>query len=66
MDRPEIVYDLPAGGKRFIQKTRGYTASIVSGVVAFREGEPTGALNGKLIRGAQARPQGARLPAAAE
>ena len=66
MDRPEIVYDLPAGGKRFIQKTRGYTASIVSGVVAFREGEPTGALNGKLIRGAQARPLGARLPAAAE
>ncbi len=66
MNRPEIVYDLPAGGKRFVQKTRGYTATIVSGVVAFREGEPTGALGGKLIRGSQARPAAAGVQAAAE
>jgi len=66
MDKPEIVYDLPAGGKRFVQKTRGYTASIISGAVAFRNGEPTGVLGGKLIRGSQARPAAAQLPAAAE
>jgi len=57
---PEIVYDLPAGGKRLIQRADGYTASIVSGVVAFREGRPTGApLAGRVIRGAQSRPAGA-------
>ncbi|MDR3498257.1 MAG: amidohydrolase family protein [Parvibaculum sp.] len=63
---PRIVNDLPAGGKRLIQQTDGYTASIVSGAVAFRNGEPTGALNGRLVRGAQARPAGARIPAAAD
>lgn len=63
--RPEIVHDLPAGGKRFVQRADGYTASIVSGAVAFREGEPTGVLGGKLIRGAQRRPANAQLPAAA-
>ena len=66
MDKPEIVYDLPAGGKRFVQKTRGYTASIISGAVAFRDGEPTGVLGGKLIRGSQARPAAAQIPTAAE
>ena len=63
---PHIVNDLPAGGKRLIQKTDGYTASIVSGTVSFRNGEPTGALKGKLVRGAQKRPEGARIPAAAD
>ncbi|MBL4864385.1 MAG: amidohydrolase family protein, partial [Rhodobiaceae bacterium] len=63
---PEIVYDLPAGGKRLIQKADGYTATIVSGQVAFRSGVPTGKLNGKLIRGAQARPQGVQIPVAAD
>jgi len=63
---PRIVNDLPAGGKRLIQQTDGYTASIISGAVAFRNGEPTGALNGRLVRGAQARPEGVRIPAAAD
>ncbi|MEN8722839.1 MAG: amidohydrolase family protein [Alphaproteobacteria bacterium] len=53
---PEVVYDLPAGGRRLIQKADGYTKTIVSGVVAFEDGQPTGALNGKLIRGAQPAP----------
>ena len=47
---PEIIYDLPAGGKRLMQKASGYEYTIVSGEVAFRKGEATGALNGKLIR----------------
>ncbi|HCX68700.1 MAG TPA: amidohydrolase, partial [Rhodobiaceae bacterium] len=63
---PHIVNDLPAGGKRLIQKTDGYTASIVSGTVSFRNGEPTGALKGKLVRGAQPRPEGAQIPSAAD
>jgi len=53
---PEVVYDLPAGGRRLIQKADGYTKTIVSGVVAFENGQPTGALEGKLIRGAQPAP----------
>jgi N-acyl-D-aspartate/D-glutamate deacylase len=48
--RPEIVYDLPAGGKRLIQRTDGFDATIVSGAVVYRGGEPTGALPGRLIR----------------
>lgn len=63
---PHIVNDLPAGGKRLIQHADGYTASIVSGTVAFRNGQPTGALKGRLVRGAQVRPAAARIPAAAD
>jgi N-acyl-D-amino-acid deacylase len=51
---PELVNDLPAGARRLIQKARGYEATIVSGEITFREGEHTGALPGRLIRGAQA------------
>ncbi len=50
---PQIVHDLPAGGRRLIQKASGYTATIIAGKVAFREGESTGELNGRLIRGPQ-------------
>jgi N-acyl-D-aspartate/D-glutamate deacylase len=48
--RPEIVYDLPAGGKRLMQRTDGFDATIVSGVVVYRHGEATGALPGRLVR----------------
>jgi N-acyl-D-aspartate/D-glutamate deacylase len=48
---PEIVYDLPAGGKRLIQRTDGFDATIVSGAVVYRNGEATGALPGRLVRG---------------
>ncbi len=50
---PEIVYDLPAGGKRLVQRTEGFDATIVSGAVVYRNGEPTGALPGRLVRGPQ-------------
>ena len=53
---PEVVYDLPAGGRRLIQKADGYDATIVAGVVTYRGGEATGALPGRLLRGAQAAP----------
>ena len=51
---PEMRYDLPAGGKRLIQEADGYVATIVAGEVVTREGKPTGALPGRLVRGAQA------------
>jgi N-acyl-D-amino-acid deacylase len=50
---PGMAFDLPAEGRRLVQRADGYTATIVSGEVAFEEGEPTGALPGKLIRGPQ-------------
>lgn len=50
---PKIVHDLPAGGRRLGQKAEGYRATIVSGVVTYRDGVATGALPGRLIRGAQ-------------
>ncbi len=53
---PQVVYDLPAGGRRLIQKAAGYEATIVSGVPVYREGEATGALPGRLVRGAQSAP----------
>ena len=53
---PQVVYDLPAGGRRLIQKASGYLATIVAGEVTYRDGEPTGALPGRLLRGSQAAP----------
>jgi N-acyl-D-aspartate/D-glutamate deacylase len=50
---PEIAYDLPAGGKRLLQRTDGIDATIVSGAVVYRQGEATGALPGRLVRGAR-------------
>ena len=50
---PQIVHDLPAGGRRLGQKAEGFCATIVSGVVTYRDGIATGKLPGKLIRGAQ-------------
>jgi N-acyl-D-aspartate/D-glutamate deacylase len=53
---PTMAYDLPAGGKRLLQGASGYEATIVSGEIIYRNGEPTGALPGKLVRGPQAAP----------
>ncbi len=53
---PQVVYDLPAGGRRLIQKASGYVATIVAGQITYRDGEPTGALPGRLLRGAKAPP----------
>ncbi len=47
---PEIVNDLPAGGRRFIQKVDGYDMTIVAGIPVWEHGVHTGALPGKLLR----------------
>ncbi|OYX04666.1 MAG: amidohydrolase [Caulobacter vibrioides] len=56
LEAPRVAYDLPAGGRRLTQRAHGYVATVVAGVVTQRDGEPTGALPGRLVRGAQATP----------
>ena len=48
-----MVDDLPAGGKRLVQRATGYTATIKSGVTTFAGGEDTGERPGHLLRGAR-------------
>ena len=51
--RPYVTFDLPAGGRRLLQKADGYTATIVSGAVTYRNGAATGALPGRMVKGQQ-------------
>jgi N-acyl-D-aspartate/D-glutamate deacylase len=53
---PEMVYDLPAKGRRLIQKVDGYRYTVCSGQVTYEDGVPTDALPGKLVRGPQPTP----------
>ncbi|WP_439517395.1 N-acyl-D-amino-acid deacylase family protein [Hydrogenophaga sp.] len=53
---PHMQFDLPAGGRRLMQRASGYAATIVSGTPVYRHGEATGALPGRLVRGPQAAP----------
>ncbi len=50
---PSVAYDLPGGGRRVTQKADGYVATLVNGVVTYREGQPTGALPGRLVRSSE-------------
>ena len=54
--RPEIHYDLPAGGRRLLQRADGYVATIKAGQVTYEHGEATDALPGRLLRGGQPAP----------
>jgi len=58
IDAPEIVYDLPAGGRRLVQRARGYAATVKRGEVVREGGQATGARPGRLLRGAQPAPTG--------
>ena len=53
---PDVIRDLPAGGRRLMQRASGYTATILKGAITHRDGDPTGAKPGRLIRGARAAP----------
>ena len=53
LEAPKMIHDLPAGGKRFMQRARGYRSTIVAGEVTLENDELTGALPGRLVRGAQ-------------
>jgi N-acyl-D-aspartate/D-glutamate deacylase len=52
LHRPAAVADLPAGGKRLIQKVEGYAMTMLSGNITYRNGVATGALPGRLVRNA--------------
>ena len=56
MEVPHTQFDLPAGGRRLMQRANGYTATIVSGTPVYRQGVATDALPGRLVRGPQAAP----------
>ena len=62
LERPWLAFDLPAGGKRLLQRATGYRYTIKSGVVTFEDGTWTGATPGGVLRG----PQRAAILAAAE
>jgi N-acyl-D-aspartate/D-glutamate deacylase len=62
LHRPQIQADLPAGGKRLRQEAQGYVATLVSGNLTYRDGIPTGALPGKLVRGTRSAPTDAHVP----
>jgi N-acyl-D-aspartate/D-glutamate deacylase len=50
---PEVHWDLPAGGRRLLQRADGYRYTLCSGEVTFEDGVHTGALPGRLVRGAR-------------
>jgi N-acyl-D-amino-acid deacylase len=53
---PEVVFDLPAGGRRLMQRADGYRVTMLAGETVSRNGESTGALPGRLVRGGRADP----------
>jgi len=56
LGRPELAYDLPAGGRRLVQKAIGYRHTFVAGEETWTDGEATSALPGRLLRGARPGP----------
>ncbi|HEV2567649.1 N-acyl-D-amino-acid deacylase family protein [Sphingomonas sp.] len=56
LEKPYLAWDLPAGGRRLLQRARGYVATVKSGEVTFRNGELQPARPGKVIRGPQSEP----------
>jgi N-acyl-D-aspartate/D-glutamate deacylase len=56
--RPEIRHDLPAGGRRLVQRADGYVATYVAGQRTYAAGEEQGPLPGRLLRGPRPAPIG--------
>jgi N-acyl-D-aspartate/D-glutamate deacylase len=54
MQKPELIHDMPANGRRFVQRVEGYEATLVAGVPIFEHGEHTGAMPGRLVRAGRA------------
>jgi N-acyl-D-aspartate/D-glutamate deacylase len=50
LHQPQVVNDLPAGGRRLVQRADGYRATFVAGTQTFENGEETGARPGRLVR----------------
>jgi N-acyl-D-amino-acid deacylase len=49
--RARLVRDFPAGTERYVIDAEGYVATLVNGEVLLRDGKPTGALPGHVLRG---------------
>ncbi|HEY2427454.1 MAG TPA: amidohydrolase family protein [Acidimicrobiales bacterium] len=56
---PELVFDLPGGARRLVQRADGWRSTIVAGVETVADGEDTGARPGRLVRGARPSPAAA-------
>ena len=56
LDAPKMVHDLPAGGRRLVQRAEGYDFTICAGEVIVEAGVPTEARPGGVVRGPQADP----------
>jgi N-acyl-D-aspartate/D-glutamate deacylase len=52
LEAPEYVHDFPGGAGRYIQKARGYSATLVNGSLFMKDGAPTGELRGRLLTSA--------------
>ena len=52
LHQPEVLHDLPAGGRRLVQRVDGYRATLVAGTPVFENGVDTGARPGRLVRAA--------------
>ena len=63
-ERPEMAFDLPAGGKRLLQRATGYVATYVAGTQILSNDVPTGAHPGRLVRGPQPAPSSRHLQGA--
>ncbi len=48
---PEVIDDLPTGASRIVQRAKGIKFTLCAGEITFRDGEPTGARPGRLVRG---------------
>jgi N-acyl-D-aspartate/D-glutamate deacylase len=59
LEAPRVVSDLPGGGRRLDQQAQGYRYTIVSGEVILKDDTPTGALPGRVVKGAGARQRAA-------
>ena len=53
VDLPEMIFDLPAEGRRLMQRARGYRRTIVAGETTILDDAATGARPGRLLRGAR-------------
>ena len=51
-----MAFDLPAGGRRLVQRANGYVATFVGGEQTVADDDFTGALPGGLVRGPQQAP----------
>jgi N-acyl-D-aspartate/D-glutamate deacylase len=56
VEQPEMIFDLPAGGRRLMQRARGYDATVVAGAVTIEDDTATGELPGRLVRGERPAP----------